>query len=1196
MTSVIVPYGVTSIKARTFENCTALGSVSIPDSVTSIKAGAFKNCSDLRNIDIPDSVFEIGEGAFDNTPLFGTSVNVYIGKVYYKYRGTMPENTKIQIKDGTVGIADYALCNSDYYLHGVKIPDSVKNIGGHAFENCTGLTSVTIPNGVTAIGDEAFYNCTCLESVTIPRSVTKIGEGAFDNCSDLTIYGYVGTAAESYANDNGINFVATCPHGEESYEFIPAVAATCTEDGYTEGVYCVECAVWISGHECIMAHHVDSNGNTKEVAGTKATCTEDGYTEGVYCSDCEEWISGHELIKAHHTDENNDGVCDVCGATELTISVGETVKIDVAEGEIVYLRFVPQEDGTYIFTSSSDEDTDTYGYLFDAEKNEITSDDDGAGDCDFKIEYELTAGTVYYWGARYCDSESSGSFEVSLSMHQTFTEGYYDYIVVNGEATITYCDLNISGDVEIPETLGGYPVTKIGSSAFMNCSYLTSVTIPDGVTYIGEDAFNGCTGLTKITISDSVESIDKRAFYNCDCLTSVTIPGSVRSIGYWAFGYYDNEDYEEPTGITDFTIYGYSYTGSDAEDYANEHGFNFVALDGKTTSTEGYYTYDIQYDEATIIDCDESISGDVVVTDTLGGYPVTKIGDSAFKGCTGLTSVTVPDSVTSIGGEVFYNCTGLTSIIIPDGVTYIADSAFRGCTGLTEITIPDSVETLGWTVFYGCSGLKKVIIGSGISSIPYGTFFDCSGLTDIIIPGNVSTVYDDAFNGCASLSSVTICDGVEYISNSAFYSCRNLKSVVIPYSVKYICNYAFGYYYNGDENPPKVSDFTIYGYTGSEAETYANNNEFKFVALDEEHTHTFSAWTVTTEATCTAEGVKTRKCSVCGAEETRKIAKKDHDISHVEEKSTCVVAGVSYDVCGECGETFNYTVLPLADHTFSAWTVTTEATCTAEGVETRKCSVCKAEETRRIAKKDHDISHVEEKSTCVVAGVSYDVCGECGETFNYTVLPLADHTFSAWMITKEPTVFEVGEKQRSCTVCGFTEKSEIEKLHAIEKKDDKTGVSVICSDKSYDGDVEISVTEIFDGTSYHILNTEKGNFQKQLFDIATMVDGKKVQPNGSVFVKIPLPAEYNAQKTVVYYITNDGQLEKIESKVEGGYIIFETTHFSFYAIVDEKTPDTKNCSCKCHKTGFLKFIFKIQLLFQKLFKLNKVCKCGIEHY
>ncbi len=152
-------------------------------------------------------------------------------------------------------------------------------------------------------------------------------------------------------------------------------------------------------------------------------------------------------------------------------------------------------------------------------------------------------------------------------------------------------------------------------------------------------------------------------------------------------------------------------------------------------------------------------------------YEVTSIGINAFRDCTGLTSVTIPDGVTSIGYYTFDNCAGLTSIIIPGSVTSIGERALSG-TGLTSVTIPDSVTSIGKFAFYGCEGLTSVTIPDNVTSIGYSAFSGCSGLTSVTIGNNVTSIGDRAFYNCTELTSIIIPESVIDIGEEgeAFYN------------------------------------------------------------------------------------------------------------------------------------------------------------------------------------------------------------------------------------------------------------------------------------------------------------------------------------------------------------------------------------------------------------------------------------------
>ena len=203
-------------------------SIIIPDGVTAIPSYAFYNCEGLTSVTIGNSVTSIGGGAFDDTAWYNNKPDglVYVGKVVYKYKGALAENSSITLREDTLGIADFAFkgCSEllsitipvsvtsigDWSFSGctgltsVTIPVSVTSIGQQAFRGCSGLTSITIPDRVTSIGRNAFASCTGLTSITILGRVTRIGACAFWNCTGLTSITYKGTMAQWKANDENI--------------------------------------------------------------------------------------------------------------------------------------------------------------------------------------------------------------------------------------------------------------------------------------------------------------------------------------------------------------------------------------------------------------------------------------------------------------------------------------------------------------------------------------------------------------------------------------------------------------------------------------------------------------------------------------------------------------------------------------------------------------------------------------------------------------------------------------------------------------------------------------------------------------------------------------------------------------------------------------------------------------------------------
>ena len=389
------------------------------------------------------------------------------------------------------------------------------------------------------------------------------------------------------------------------------------------------------------------------------------------------------------------------------------------------------------------------------------------------------------------------------------TYGDYEYDVLdNGTVEIT--GYNGSAEkVDIPAEIDGKSVTSIGDDAF-KYSRLASITIPDSVTSIGSCAFYFCTNLRSVTIPDNGTKIYRRAFFNCTSLKSVTIPASVKFIGPEAFGYWLCNDENK---ILDGFVINYT-KNTYGHYYATKNGFSSETcllteeLDNGTLAIKGYAGFDKIF----------------TVPSEINGKKVTEIGDSVFKDCLILTSVTIPNSVTSVGDRAFWGCANLTSITIPDSVMSIGFIAFSDCSSLKSVTIPDSVTSIGDSAFGDCTSLtaidvtignknytsvngvlfnkdktelicypagktdKSYIIPDSVISMGYSAFRSCVNLTRIIIPDSVTeiAVGNSAFQNCKNLMSITIPDGAISIGSYAFMNCESLVSITIPGSVSKI--------------------------------------------------------------------------------------------------------------------------------------------------------------------------------------------------------------------------------------------------------------------------------------------------------------------------------------------------------------------------------------------------------------------------
>jgi hypothetical protein len=608
--SYTIPASVLTIKALAFLGCSELTSVTIPDSVTKIEERAFVSCTKLTSVTIPTGVTILGERIFDSCTQL-TQINVDDGnELFSSVDGVVFNKTKTSLLIFPVG-------RGGTYT----IPDNVQSIGTFAFNNCTGLTSVTIPVGVTSIGASAFSGCSWLTSVTIPAGVTSIGAYAFNLCASLTS--------------------VTIPAG-----------VTTIGNGAFQYNYSLTAAYFLGDAPTAMGDNVFFNCN----AGFKVYYLSDNttFSNPWYTYTTVPFSPAYTI-----TFDANGGI----GGADQTVTLGDTpTPPTVTRVGYIFTNWTPAivpAAGAVTYTAQWTKNN--YTVTYDANGGTGTTADslhtydtaqaltvNGFTKTDFGFECWNTApdgsGTIYSNGQSVTNLTAEQG--ATLTLYAQWCE--YEYTVIDSKVTITKY-IGAGGAVTIPETLGGYPVTAIGSRAFFSCYTLTTLTIPDCVETIADDSFFDCGELTQVDIGNGAVYISSWAFVSCGKLTQINV---------------------DPANTM----------------YASVDG---VLLDAAKTTV-------------IIYPCGKAGAYTVPAS-------VTAIGAYAFYRCSALTSITLPDGLTSIGAAAFDSCYGLQYVIIPAGVSTIGDQAFWFSGNLAGVYfLGGAPAEMGYMVFDFCAAGFKV--------------------------------------------------------------------------------------------------------------------------------------------------------------------------------------------------------------------------------------------------------------------------------------------------------------------------------------------------------------------------------------------------------------------------------------------------------------------------------------------------------
>ena len=682
--------------------------------------------------------------------------------------------------------SDYDLSDrTDLWLTSIYIPNSVKSIGGFAFENNKNLESVHLPENGCTIGHRGGYldahgsifdGCTSLKTITIPDGLDVIDPTHFETC----ISALSAPKLESVTFAKGTSTIcngllANCP----SLKSI----------NIPDSVKSIGASVF---SDCEALESIDIPDSVKSI--------------GSYA------FSGCEALESVRLPE---GGCEIgakddrgsygfvfSGCTSLKrIAIPDGLTTPDAHNSTTGAFAAPALESVAIANNASAIDGGLLANCPSLKSIDIPDSVKSIGAFAFSgcealesvrlPEGGCEIGSVFFsyndgpkrYGNVFQGCTSLTNLHIPKGITALSSENYYawDYSMFSAPAlkSVTFED----------------SVNALSASMFKNCEALEAVSIPNGVKTIPSYCFSNCKALTSLDIPESVKTIEGCAFKGCG-FASINLPDTVKAIHDGAFA--DCASLSTVNLPTKGVELGGSYypSNSNSGTFAGCTALKSITLPDGITG---------------------GMLGAPALTNVKFAPGIKKI--NGLGGCTALSNVIVPDSARQICEGSFSGCVSLQRIDIPEGVTSISNSAFGYCKSLQQVNLPDSLRKIGYNSFGNCTSLQDLQIPADVAEIGGGAFINCTSLESVSLPSNIQQINHSTFENCTSLKSIDLPISVRSIYEHAFYKCYDLVNATITPNTTNISNNAFDL--SGLENG------TITCVKGSAADSFAQKAGIK---------------------------------------------------------------------------------------------------------------------------------------------------------------------------------------------------------------------------------------------------------------------------------------------------------------------------------------------------------------------------------